>query len=504
MSRGIWFLLIGMLVPQKCFALRKPDPAKSGTDKELLEQVDGQLRVAQDRQNRVLAKRKQLRAASDAYLYARTRVEEARYQQQADALDKEIQALTLDRDRAWTKAAYLTVRLYDLEPPRRNAPSVMGGNYKGLEAVWVLQAGEPERRKLHDRRGNEFWEDPPSGRSYGVTYFDGTTALFPAAFSNARTLASTIYHERIHFEQFITNGNRLDRYEREYFAYDAELKQAHVFGLTEAELKSIRWRRDFAAKKEDIPIPPEEWTRERSHYGKKDLGDDVYRLPHTEGELAAIRREAESLERAVGQELDERRRQRQAEEDRRVQVESDRAGWWRILRFSAQACGFELETRWETGRLPDRLAVVRRGETPYLDKRFEFDRPPTVLIAEAAFALVRACYGGEPVAPGCSAIGELKEQDWADKSFWSWVQPSNKDWADLNCLMDLQRSKKPRDYEDLLKTIRSNEKRRQESEERAHGRGARREREPSGSDERRDPPEPPERPRCRYQGDWCR
>ena len=74
---------------------------------------------------------------------------------------------------------------------------------------------------------------------------DGTVYLYSDAFSDPASMASTIYHERVHFFQESTPGwgNVLTEAEKQIQAYEGELRLAKVFGTPQSELDHIKAKR---------------------------------------------------------------------------------------------------------------------------------------------------------------------------------------------------------------------------------------------------------------------
>ena len=132
---------------------------------------------------------------------------------------------------AYTKAIHMTILAYDLEPRSRRGTSVMPWT-KGREIVWLPVAGEDPTRDLEDARGNlkETSRTPLdwAGRTFtdGVTYINPETLRMGPDF-----LASTLLHERTHFEQHTTRGrgDTLSTAETEVEAYQVELDNLDYF-----------------------------------------------------------------------------------------------------------------------------------------------------------------------------------------------------------------------------------------------------------------------------------
>lgn len=126
---------------------------------------------------------------------------------------------------AYTKAIYMTITAYDLEPRSLRGTSVMPWT-KGREIVWLPVAGEDPTRELEDSRGNKRETSRTPLDWAGRTFTDGVTYINPATLRMGPDfLASTLLHERTHFEQHTTGGrgDTVSTAESEVEAYQAQL-----------------------------------------------------------------------------------------------------------------------------------------------------------------------------------------------------------------------------------------------------------------------------------------
>lgn len=132
---------------------------------------------------------------------------------------------------AYTKAIHLAILAYDLEPRSRRGTSVMLWT-KGREVVWLPVAGEDPTRELEDASGNRKETTRTSLNWAGRTFTDGVTYINPETLRMGPDfLASTLLHERTHFEQHTTRGrgDTLSTAETEVEAYQVELDNLDYF-----------------------------------------------------------------------------------------------------------------------------------------------------------------------------------------------------------------------------------------------------------------------------------
>jgi hypothetical protein len=132
---------------------------------------------------------------------------------------------------AYTKAIYMTITAYDLEPRSLRGTSVMPWT-KGRELVWLPVAGEDPTRELEDSRGNKKETSRTPLDWAGRTFTDGVTYINPETLRMGPDfLASTLLHERTHFEQHTTRGrgDTVSTAESEVEAYQAELDNLDYF-----------------------------------------------------------------------------------------------------------------------------------------------------------------------------------------------------------------------------------------------------------------------------------
>jgi len=183
--------------------------------------------------------------------------------------------------------------LYDIKPPNSGSVSQLPKPWTGIPVHWNIKVGEPYEKPLKDNQGKT--HKIPSrfiNRGHAVTYFDGGTYLSPKAFASPAILASTIYHERVHVEQYTTKGKGdvLTDNQREAEAYAAEIDNQQTFGTSDAHVNELRRRKiDYEMGIVRAPL-------RSSPYSPKELLE-LGQTPPPKEELRAIRTAAENLYR---------------------------------------------------------------------------------------------------------------------------------------------------------------------------------------------------------------
>lgn len=164
----------------------------------------------------------------------------------------------------------------------------------GRKIEWLPVARDPEERTVYDAEGNSVTFEKPEKTTAGVTYADGTSYLNRDAFLHGPGwLASTLLHERTHFDQFTTEGRGdvLLPSEREAEAFAAELAHQRLFFHAVRDktlLDELKGLHSEAAQK--AAADRERLSTVRGKVSDYLFGDpDGYGLrPHTDEELAVI------------------------------------------------------------------------------------------------------------------------------------------------------------------------------------------------------------------------
>jgi hypothetical protein len=155
---------------------------------------------------------------------------------------------TDERNVAFDRAIHQTLAAYQIVPTMDGGLAMPGGRNFGVDPsrtiYWRPVADDNVGRPAQGPNGKVIYVEPVRSRLVGkpvlgATAFDGSSAIFPDAFTTPGALAMTLYHEKIHFDQITTEGkgDRWSEAEMELDAYDKEIKRATTMGLTPFELK---------------------------------------------------------------------------------------------------------------------------------------------------------------------------------------------------------------------------------------------------------------------------
>lgn len=206
-------------------------------------------------------------------------------------LDKAVEREIAKQRAARTKAIHMVILAYDLSPASLNGTSVMRWT-KDRTITWLPVAGEGEDRQLQNTAGKLKGSKKPTEAYSGLTFPDGVTYIPESTFKNgAGFLASVLFHERTHFEQYTTEGmgDVMSTTEREENAYQKQLDNAPLFldpvkdKDTIAEIKVL-----LRAKKAEVQKENSLLGRIRRHLPSNDQPDKSELTVHTNAELADI------------------------------------------------------------------------------------------------------------------------------------------------------------------------------------------------------------------------
>ncbi len=242
--------------------------------------------------------------------------------------ERHLKDRTRDRDLARSKAIHLTLVAYGVVPeydggkPKMPIGTMIDPDFAGKQAAWIAIAGENADRTYINSKGelkkikkaeNKKHEEPD-----GVTSSDGVTIIFPQFFErkdahgnhpSPAALASILMHEQRHFVQFTTPGqaDKMTWNEREKSAHDADMGEqfapTNPLGMASDEFERLK-NNEFLAQQYYNEQVHNEWWKKK--FGIVDLGDPSESLPHTDEELAAIRRKSEALDNQIQLEALER------------------------------------------------------------------------------------------------------------------------------------------------------------------------------------------------------
>lgn len=458
MSRLLSAVIGLIFLAGPCLALRSPRPESNEIDKAMLERAERNIRDGRGFAKQMEEAKLRLLTVEKAYWVTSDAAEKQRLERVIQTTNEEIDEAKVMRNAFYGKAANIVVKLYDIMPPTRVGKSVMEGTSKDVPATWVVLSDEPKPHKVTDKDGNVRMVEADSKTDEAVTFFDGSVIMHPAAFRNIAFLAATLYHERIHFEQYTTKGvgDKLNRHQREVKAYEAEIRNAGVFGLSVDEVQELSARKDGHGLGLDPTPGNESWYRHPQGHDNQGPDDDSYALPHVDDDLANIRSDAALLEGSVDDEFRSR-----AAEVHRQQAEAEERRFladWRSLQTSAEECGFSVMTGAQDG-WPGRITVIdhTKGSNPSYD--FVFGH--YLLTARFAFLLMRACIDKAP-SPCNDSIGKLPLDRWEPEGRpWVGVVPVAGDHQMLYCMQDLRGYlSRTTDYGEVLKQVEVNDQRR--------------------------------------------
>lgn len=150
-------------------------------------------------------------------------------------------------------------------------------------------------------------------KAYGVAWPDGSTVIpletLEKAKSNPGFLAYALYHESIHFHQFVKEGVRTIE-SSEYDAYDQSLKKASIFNLIRLEIADFRAIQTENKKIDDAGkgTPPSidadsqlvyqrDWGQIRRGLIEVDRKRAALRIQMEESRRESLRREREAARR---------------------------------------------------------------------------------------------------------------------------------------------------------------------------------------------------------------
>lgn len=230
--------------------------------------------------------------------------------------------LQLEREKdkqraAYTKAIHMTLDAYDLHPRIRAGTSVMPQT-RGRVIEWLPIAHDRAAREVRAADGSVTRVPQPRLDLAGAAYPDGVVFIDPSTFKHPAGvgyLASTLLHERTHFEQYITAGRgdvmTVAKAQRE--AYDAERKHSGYFfdDSIPAQKAAIDEVETLWAE-EDAKVEAREQRdrtfvgRLRNWYEPETLSTAFDARPRTNEELAAIKQGAERLRAEIASENAER------------------------------------------------------------------------------------------------------------------------------------------------------------------------------------------------------
>lgn len=165
--------------------------------------------------------------------------------EEARELRETLRTLISDRNTARERALWLTIRAFGIlrfeygEPVLPTGVSVLRSPQNGKKITWLPIVAASRRYSIQNEVGRSVSTEELGKNESGNFASDGIARIFPPAFRNPSTLASTIVHELIHFQQATTRGRGdvLTPGESEVEAYEAQqqMTQGGIFGFTDEQ-----------------------------------------------------------------------------------------------------------------------------------------------------------------------------------------------------------------------------------------------------------------------------
>lgn len=277
-------------------------------------------RSTPDGLEKIRAIEEQIRAANridSAVLRAEDALAQAKTEKEPESVLHQLElAAERERDKqraAYTKAIHMTLDAYDLHPPVRTGTSVMP-HTRGRVIEWLPIAHERAAREVRAADGSVTRVPQPRMDLAGAAYPDGVVFIDPSTFKHPAGvgyLASTLLHERTHFEQYITagRGDAMTVAEAQREAYGAEMKySSYFFDASIPIQKAASDEIDARWTEEDAKVKARERRgrtligRLKNWYEPETLSTVFEGKPRTIEELDAIKRDAARLRAEIAEE----------------------------------------------------------------------------------------------------------------------------------------------------------------------------------------------------------
>lgn len=229
--------------------------------------------------------------------------------------------LSKERKAAYEKAIWLTIRAYDILPFRYGQPALPSAKTslpspertQGKIITWIPVFEDRQMYRIQDEYGTHVMtltiDDDANTAS------DGVSRIWPEAFLSPVELASTLIHEKIHFEQFTSpRPDGKTQGERELAGYRAQKRLLDngplVFTPDEA-------RRHRAVVDQKLAYKADQVAREKAGLarGEKPLVASI--VSHTAVEIDDLITQARLQVQIANQDHDERLQRQLAEAARR-------------------------------------------------------------------------------------------------------------------------------------------------------------------------------------------
>lgn len=358
---------------------------------------------------------------------------------------EEYRAKKMGQDRLYKDAITKTLALYHIQPdggepmPVAESPDPNLKWTKGISAHWDPQAtdsgpgvklGVELKNKIKGEthyQGRVHMDTEGKDGIFALTLIDGRVLVLKGTFNrmlqreppDPGLLASVLYHESRHFTRLSHESKEHPgRYvgwtmpdKEEVYAYDAEIKMAPVFGLSDDEVEDLKSiSQGYADKlKSKTPtsyhVDPEDERKWKEYYEKTQV--------NLEAEYAKLQAEV-AVER-------QRQEQQVAEDAERRRRERERA----VVTTAAvvKECGFE--PHFERRASGENFDFIGYQTAPNRSDIYSFPRAATINQLKVSLMLARTCsdvnVGGrtmpESVAPPCNDGLEILNAHAGDVAF---------------------------------------------------------------------------------------
>lgn len=387
-----------------------------------------------------------------------------------------------------------TIDVYDLRIQGNNPQINYPGDSQGQPSPWTaIYLATPER-EITDVETNQRakFHLPPIKKGHsreGFTWKDGVISVFDAAFTSPAMLAATIVHENVHYENLIDPKSRKnppselasERMARRRLL-DVSVRDDLLLSTDERKIIDEQYQLFVQSPNDFIggAVPSEGNSIRAELPSDFTVDNEALRIIHDD---------ASNLDRRVQQEDAARLAQSLATTDTHLRNRGDQV----FATNEAQRCGLTLIDSLSTSfRNAENLPVVMRYHDP---ESFR-----------ASLLLVWVC-GRPDDSPPCNDSMEVLAARWDEEGFKDRLLLRDGSTSSAaRCVAHIVANlKDPKRYSHLLREKQRSVKR-ESIPTPPQTTPSPRPRNPDSPPSLREPrpTPPPDRPRCRYQGDWCK
>lgn len=238
------------------------------------------------------------------------KVETTPEDQRDEKFKTQLVALAKDRKDAYEKAIWLTLRAYDILPFRYGQPALPGGKTSlpsperrdSRTIAWIPVFEDKQMYRIQDENGKVVLigtiDDDANTAS------DGVSRIWPGAFVSPVELASLLFHEKMHFEQF-TDPRRAAKTsgEMELEAYKAQKRLLENGPLVFTAEEAARHR---AAIDEKLAYKEKQVAREKARLARGEKPIEASIQSHTAVEIDDLITQARLQVQIANKDHDER------------------------------------------------------------------------------------------------------------------------------------------------------------------------------------------------------